>query len=161
MERGAHVIRTDDVAETRDAAWIGDAFTPGRPSHHLSNDDDSQVTVEELDVTTAAEAGRHLDRLGISSMNDITDKSIIHTLEIDGLSRSAVTELSTVTAKSDSAIVTAVESESGREANLDSDSQSSGIFLAGTPASLDAIATTVDDSVLTQILTSITQQISR
>ena len=161
VERGAHVIRTHDVAETRDAALIGDAFTPDRPSHHLTTDDDSQVTAEELDVTTSAEAGRHLDRLGISSMNDITDKSIIHTLEIDGLSRSAVTELSTVTAKSDSAIVTAVESESGREANLDSDSQSSGIFLAGTPASLDAIATTVDDSVLTQILTSITQQISR
>jgi dihydropteroate synthase len=57
--------------------------------------------------------------------------------------------------------ILAVESESGREANLDSDSQSSGIFLAGTPASLDAIATTVDDSVLTEILTSITQQISR
>lgn len=161
VERGAHVIRTHDVAETRDAALIGDAFTPDRPSHHLTTDDDSQVTAEELDVTTSAEAGRHLDRLGISSMNDITDKSIIHTLEIDGLSRSAVTELSTVTAKSDSAIVTAVESESGREANLDSDSQSSGIFLAGTPASLDAIATTVDDSVLTEILTSITQQISR
>ena len=161
VERGAHVIRTHDVAETRDAALIGDAFTPDRPSHHLTTDDDSQVTAEELDVTTSAEAGRHLDRLGISSMNDITNKSIIHTLEIDGLSRSAVTELSTVTAKSDSAIVTAVESESGREANLDSDSQSSGIFLAGTPASLDAIATTVDDSVLTQILTSITQQISR
>ena len=161
VERGAHVIRTHDVAETRDAALIGDAFTPDRPSHHLTTDDDSQVTAEELDVTTSAEAGRHLDRLGISSMNDITDKSIIHTLEIDGLSRSAVTELSTVTAKSDSAIVTAVESESGREANLDSDSQSSGIFLAGTPASLDAIATTVDDSVLTEILTSITRQISR
>ena len=161
VERGAHVIRTHDVAETRDAALIGDAFTPDRPSHHLTTDDDSQVTAEELDVTTSAEAGRHLDRLGISSMNDITDKSIIHTLEIDGLSRSAVTELSTVTAKSDSAVVTAVESESGREANLDSDSQSSGIFLAGTPASLDAIATTVDDSVLTEILTSITQQISR
>jgi len=161
VERGAHVIRTHDVAETRDAALIGDAFTPDRPSHHLTTDDDSQVTAEELDVTTSAEAGRHLDRLGISSMNDITNKSIIHTLEIDGLSRSAVTELSTVTAKSDSAIVTAVESESGREANLDSDSQSSGIFLAGTPASLDAIATTVDDSVLTEILTSITQQISR
>ncbi len=128
---------------------------------HIISPLDSQVTAEELDVTTSAEAGRHLDRLGISSMNDITDKSIIHTLEIDGLSRSAVTELSTVTAKSDSAIVTAVESESGREANLDSDSQSSGIFLAGTPASLDAIATTVDDSVLTEILTSITQQISR
>ncbi|CAJ52580.1 dihydropteroate synthase [Haloquadratum walsbyi] len=161
VERGAHVIRTHDVAETRDAALIGDAFTPDRPSHHLTTDDDSQVTAEELDVTTSAEAGRHLDRLGISSMNDITDNSIIHTLEIDGLSRSAVTELSTVTAKSDSAVVTAVESESGREANLDSDSQSSGIFLAGTPASLDAIATTVDDSVLTEILTSITRQISR
>ncbi len=30
VERGAHVIRTHDVAETRDAAIVGDTFTRGR-----------------------------------------------------------------------------------------------------------------------------------
>ncbi len=32
VERGAHIIRTHDVAETRDAALVGAAFTPGRTS---------------------------------------------------------------------------------------------------------------------------------
>jgi dihydropteroate synthase len=52
VERGAHVIRTHDVAETRDAAIIGDAFTRER----IRTD-----TVEELDVTTVSEVGRHID----------------------------------------------------------------------------------------------------
>ncbi|MFB6149148.1 MAG: dihydropteroate synthase [Halobacteriales archaeon] len=54
VERGAHVIRTHDVAETRDAAIIGDTFTADRIR---------TPTVEELDVRTAREARRHLDRL--------------------------------------------------------------------------------------------------
>ena len=55
VERGAHVVRTHDVAETRDAALVGDAFTARRVS---------EPTVEELDVTAEREAGRHLDRVG-------------------------------------------------------------------------------------------------
>jgi dihydropteroate synthase len=59
VERGAHVIRTHDVAETRDAALVGDAFTRER-----LRDPDGDVTVEQLDVTTTREMGRHLDRVG-------------------------------------------------------------------------------------------------
>jgi len=55
VERGAHVIRTHDVAETRDAAIIGDAF---------SRDRARTPTVEELDVTTVREASRHLEERG-------------------------------------------------------------------------------------------------
>jgi len=54
VERGAHVIRTHDVGETRDAALVGRAFT--RERHR-------DRAVEELDVTTTREAERHIDRL--------------------------------------------------------------------------------------------------
>jgi dihydropteroate synthase len=59
VERGAHVIRTHDVAETVDAATIGGAFTRERTRTTADG-----VTVTELDVTTAGEFARHADRLG-------------------------------------------------------------------------------------------------
>jgi dihydropteroate synthase len=59
VERGAHVIRTHDVAETRDAALVGDALARDR-----LRSTDGDVTVEELDVTTDRELARHLARLG-------------------------------------------------------------------------------------------------
>ncbi len=58
VERGAHVVRTHDVAETRDAALVGDSFTRDRVTETVAG-----VAVEELDVTTAGEAQRHLDRV--------------------------------------------------------------------------------------------------
>ncbi|WP_302080907.1 dihydropteroate synthase [Salinibaculum rarum] len=64
VERGAHVVRTHDVAETRDAAIIGDEF---------SRDRVRADTVEELDVTTVREATRHLtDSDGDPSAADAT-----------------------------------------------------------------------------------------
>jgi len=59
VERGAHVVRTHDVAETVDAAIIGDAFTRERVY------EENGVTVEELDVTTPDGAARHFERVGI------------------------------------------------------------------------------------------------
>lgn len=57
VERGAHVVRTHDVAETVDAVRVADAFAPERiRNEHLG--------VEELAVTTPAEAARHADRAG-------------------------------------------------------------------------------------------------
>jgi dihydropteroate synthase len=55
VERGAHVIRTHDVAETRDAALVGHEFTRDRTRGDR---------VEELDVTTVGEVERHVDRVG-------------------------------------------------------------------------------------------------
>ncbi|ADJ14905.1 dihydropteroate synthase [Halalkalicoccus jeotgali] len=54
VERGAHVLRTHDVAETRDAALIGREFSRERVR---------EPTVEELDVTSHREAARHLERV--------------------------------------------------------------------------------------------------
>jgi dihydropteroate synthase len=61
VERGAHVVRTHDVAETVDAVAAGDAFARERARAI------GDVTVEELDVTTPGEAARHVDGLGIDA----------------------------------------------------------------------------------------------
>ncbi len=57
VERGAHVVRTHDVAETRDAALVGYEFRRERAR-------DPDFGVEVLDVTTDREFGRHLVRVG-------------------------------------------------------------------------------------------------
>jgi dihydropteroate synthase len=59
VERGAHVVRTHDVAETRDAALIGEAFARERTASR------GVPTVEELDVTTRSELARHAERHGV------------------------------------------------------------------------------------------------
>jgi dihydropteroate synthase len=61
VERGAHIVRTHDVAETVDAVAVGDAFAPDR---HRGTD---AVDVAELDVTTAGEVARHAERLGVDA----------------------------------------------------------------------------------------------
>ena len=58
VERGADVVRTHDVAETRDAALVGDTFTRDRTTATVE-----RIEVTELDVTTLSEADRHLDRV--------------------------------------------------------------------------------------------------
>ena len=70
VERGAHIIRTHDVAETRDAALIGHEFTRDR----VRTDD-----VAELDVTTDRELARHLGRISADSE---TPAVLIHAVEI-------------------------------------------------------------------------------
>ena len=86
VERGAHVIRTHDVAETRDAALIGYEFS--RPRLHESVD---EITIEELDVTTPGEARRHLDRLGAAEADTeaVADRSVTRVFELTGLGASA------------------------------------------------------------------------
>ena len=56
VERGAHVVRTHDVAETRDAALVGHEFAGERVR-------DEAAGVAELDVTTDREFARHLHRV--------------------------------------------------------------------------------------------------
>jgi dihydropteroate synthase len=82
VERGAHVVRTHDVAETRDAALVGDAFARRR----LRSEAD--VHVEELDVTTVGEARRHLSR--IDSDGETARDGVVRVFEIAGLTPGAV-----------------------------------------------------------------------
>ena len=78
VERGAHVIRTHDVAETRDAALIGKAFARER----IRTTD--EVAVEELDVTTVGELRRHLARVGGEAT--AARQGVVRTFELSGLS---------------------------------------------------------------------------
>lgn len=84
VERGAHVIRTHDVAETRDAAIIGDAFSRDRLR-------DTDAGVEELDVTTVREAERHMARLGIG--DGYADETTVRVFELTGLDTTAREQL--------------------------------------------------------------------
>jgi len=93
VERGAHVIRTHDVAETRDAALVGAEFARDRVR---SGRDAGDVAVEELDVTTAREAERHLDRLGADP--DVAGDAVVRTYELSGLPEPAVGALRSATA---------------------------------------------------------------
>ena len=76
VERGAHVVRTHDVRETVDAALVGEAFTRERVRN-------PEVGVEELDVTTPAEAERHLARIG--GETEAADGAVSRTFEVTGL----------------------------------------------------------------------------
>ncbi|TKX75579.1 dihydropteroate synthase [Halorubrum sp. GN11_10-6_MGM] len=98
VERGAHVIRTHDVAETRDAALVGAEFARDR---FRSGEASDAVAVEELDVTTAREAERHLDRIGAASARqgdrDVADAAVVRTYELSGLDDEAVGALRAAT----------------------------------------------------------------
>ncbi|WP_411963683.1 dihydropteroate synthase [Haloferax sp. YSMS24] len=116
VERGAHVIRTHDVRETRDAALIGHEFKRRRVR------EPGDVSVEELDVTTPREAERHLDRIGAST--DIAAESVTRVFELEGLSDADREALAAAAAD---AGVTFVGGETGG-------------LLVGSPASLGRVS---------------------
>ncbi|MFC7076363.1 dihydropteroate synthase [Haloarcula halophila] len=95
IERGAHVVRTHDVAETLDAAKIGGAFAErGRTI-------EGDVTVSELDVRSAGDVARHLERIGASEGEG--EPFVGRVFELSGLDPSGVDEL--VTAAADTGVV--------------------------------------------------------
>ena len=57
IDRGVHVVRTHDVAETRDAAIVGDRFRTDRLRR-------TELGLEEVDVRTPEQAARQLAALG-------------------------------------------------------------------------------------------------
>ena len=88
VERGAHIVRTHDVAETVDAAKIGAAFT------ERSYAADAGVTVTELDARHSREVERHLEQVGAAT--DGSDAYVGHVFEVAGLDPDAASELATV-----------------------------------------------------------------
>ncbi len=118
VERGAHVIRTHDVRETRDAALIGKQFSRGRPRQS------GDVSVEELDVTSVGEASRHLDRIGADTAPSAGAEARVY--ELDGLDREAVGTLRAAALGTDATVV------------VGSDGETALVF--GTLAGLDALA---------------------
>ncbi|RRJ29028.1 dihydropteroate synthase [Halocatena pleomorpha] len=117
VERGAHVVRTHDVAETRDAAIIGRAFTQNRLRNEATG-------VEELDVQTPSELRRHFDRIDAETADP--DAGVMRAFELSGLTPEDRDHLSTVAAEYGVTFV------SGQQ-------ETAGILL-GTPAALVAIA---------------------
>ncbi|WP_097007319.1 dihydropteroate synthase [Natronoarchaeum philippinense] len=122
VERGAHVIRTHDVRETRDAALIGDRFAP-----ELASASAGDVTVAELDVRTADEARRHLDRIGGEA--ELSDGVAARTFEVEGLDPTGRDRL--VDAASEAGALAVP----GERATL----------LSGSPAALARVAASVGD----------------
>ncbi|WP_238479986.1 dihydropteroate synthase [Natranaeroarchaeum sulfidigenes] len=90
VERGAHVIRTHDVRETVDAALIGHEF--GRTTAQQSSDG---VRVEQLDVRTSGDIGRHLDRIGATEADPATLTT--RTIEVSGLGTEMINRVATAT----------------------------------------------------------------
>ncbi|MEF8852483.1 MAG: dihydropteroate synthase [Haloarculaceae archaeon] len=87
VERGAHVVRTHDVAETVDAATIGRAF-----SRERTRATDRGVAVTELDVATPDEVARHAERVGVDADPAETVGSVY---ELRGADPETRSELST------------------------------------------------------------------
>jgi len=144
VERGAHVIRTHDVAETRDAALVGEAFT--RERLRATGD----VSVEELDVTSVEEMRRHLDRLAggderrrPSTRETTARRGVMRVLELSGLSPGEREALADA-ARSTSAVVAG---------------EGSRRLLAGTPADLTAVAETASgrSTALDAALTAVSE----
>jgi dihydropteroate synthase len=116
VERGAHVIRTHDVAETRDAALVGEAFARERLRTG------GEVAVEELDVTAVGELRRHLDRVGGDPA--AAGRGVSRVFELSGLSPAERETLAD--AARGTPVTVAGEGKQG--------------LLVGTPADLAAVA---------------------
>ena len=127
VERGAHVIRTHDVGETRDAALVGRAFTRKRTR-------DPAVGVEELDVTTEQEAARHAARLGVDRA--IAGESVVRVFAVTGL-----------TADGRETLASAAREHGARFVP----GSTSGV-LVGTPASLRALGSGKHEEPVAQVV---------
>jgi len=115
VERGAHVIRTHDVAETRDAALIGHEFARDRVRERDAGD----VSTEELDVTTPREAERHLDRLGVADAEAVSTDSVVRVFELDSHSDADVGALSTAAAERGATVVSGAAVDDGQSVLAD------------------------------------------
>ncbi|ELZ99393.1 dihydropteroate synthase [Haloferax sulfurifontis] len=122
VERGAHVVRTHDVKETRDAALIGHEFKRRRVR------EPGDVSVEELDVTTPGEAARHLDRVGAN--REVAAESVTRVFELEGLG-----------ADDREALAAAAGDAGAVLAGGDT-----GALLVGTPAALARLSALVTDA---------------
>ncbi|WP_049982857.1 dihydropteroate synthase [Halorubrum sp. BV1] len=130
VERGAHVIRTHDVAETRDAALVGAEFTRDRArTGRAGTGGDDAVTVEELDVTTVREAERHLDRLAAD--RSVAGDAVVHTYELGGLTDEAVGALRAATTAPGPGSETGYRSDADTRSGSDVGATRAAFALAG------------------------------
>ncbi|MFC6785702.1 dihydropteroate synthase [Halobaculum halobium] len=97
VERGAHIVRTHDVAETRDAALIGKEFARNRATRG------GEISVEELDVATTGDARRHVERFGGDPA--VAADAVARVYEFDGLDPEAIGALRAAAADASAVLV--------------------------------------------------------
>ncbi len=140
VERGAHVVRTHDVAETRDAAIIGAEFTRDRARRS------GEPAVEELDVTTTCEARRHLDRLDAD--RDAASDAVVRVYEFGGLTAEEQGALRAATAEGAGRFVPS-GGAAGAVGTIDAetepttDGSGGGGLLIATPADVDSLESSI------------------
>ncbi|MGZ0746423.1 dihydropteroate synthase [Haloparvum sp. AD34] len=132
VERGAHVVRTHDVRETRDAALIGEEFARDRARR---SDD---VAVEELDVTTPREVDRHLDRLGADP--EMADEAILRSFELSGLDPTALGALRAAVVETNAVFAPAA----GTGESVEPGETTAGLLVV-TPAAAESLERRVSD----------------
>ena len=135
VERGAHVIRTHDVAETRDAALVGAEFARDRVRSDAAA---GEVAVEELDVTTVREAERHLDRLAAD--RSVAADAVVRTYELRGLTDESVGAIRAATAEPAVDAVFAVAGSVADEAGVSTSATDGGSPASGRSGLLVATA---------------------
>jgi len=128
VERGAHIVRTHDVAETLDAALVGDTFSRARSHSGRDQRTDGDITVEELDVTTPGEAARHFERAGITDADPGTAVSRVYS--VGGLNDSTREQLRTAASAAGCRFVATPDGDEG--------------FLCGSCSSLASLADRTD-----------------
>ncbi|MEF8773403.1 MAG: dihydropteroate synthase [Halobacteriales archaeon] len=119
VERGGDVIRTHDVAETRDAALVGKAF--GSSSRRRAG----TVEVQQLDADAPPTVRRHLSRIGASA--ELAEMAVADAFELRGLGAADRERLAAAAERTGAAF-------GGGDA---------GAVLAGTRRALVAVADTV------------------
>ncbi|AEH37970.1 dihydropteroate synthase [Halopiger xanaduensis] len=134
VERGAHVIRTHDVAETRDAALIGDAFT------ERANVATEDFSLSRLDVRSTRQFRRHLAERGVDP--EVVDEWPTYLLEIEGLTADRRERLTAATA------------DAAASVHL---GNSNTVLLSGDAGSISDISTRLrgDDAVMDRLATEL------
>ncbi|HKL28942.1 MAG TPA: dihydropteroate synthase, partial [Natrialbaceae archaeon] len=125
VERGADVIRTHDVAATRDAARIGRAFAT--PREHSSG----PVSVREVPADTRREVARHLERIG-ANVEDAGD-GVARAVELAGLNTPTADRLAATARRAGLSVA------DGTDALLLLGTESAFDRFVGEPAAVDSI----------------------
>jgi dihydropteroate synthase len=134
VERGAHILRTHDVAGTKDAAIIGKEFARDRVRTTIP---DSGVEIEEHDVTSASEARRHIDRIGGNETGsaDAAQAVVGGLYSIRGLSDEALQALH------------ATAADVGVEVIESNESGQAPVLVGGSKRALDQLRVAIDEPV--------------
>ncbi|MFB6137619.1 MAG: dihydropteroate synthase [Halobacteriaceae archaeon] len=135
VERGAHVVRTHDVAATRDAAIVGDRFARERVRRD---------PVTELDVTTVGEAERHRERVADATARERRGdgEAVSGVAEPGAVARESVSRSFSLalTGAERSAVLTAAAETTG----VVTTAGDRGVYLAGSVAGLERLAGALD-----------------